>query len=261
MFTMRFDFYKDTSYLWRRMLTRVALVLLTVVLIVWFLPRKEGRQFVYDIDEPWRYGDIIAQYDFPIYKTDETLEREKDSVMRLFVPYFDYDDQVEGRVIEKFKHDFASGLPGVSPSCTHILEERLHHLYQSGIMETPLFNSAHRDTTASVHVVYGKNMEQVPVTGLYSTMSAYEQLLSDERLAPERQALQRLNLINYIQPNLIYDKARSETAKNDLLSSIPPAQGMVKADQKIIGTGEIVTEERYRELSSLEREMNRRGPA
>jgi cyclic-di-AMP phosphodiesterase PgpH len=256
---IRFDFYKDTNLLWRRMLTRVALVLLTVVLIVWFLPRKEGRQFIYDVDEPWRYSDIIAQYDFPIYKTDETLEREKDSVMRRFVPYFDYDDQVEGRVFEKFKQDFASGLPGVSPSCSHIIEERLRHLYQSGIMETPLFNSAHRDTTASVHVVYGKNMEQVPVTSLYSTMSAYEQLLSDERLASDRQALQRLNLIDYIQPNLIYDKARSETAKNDILSSIPPAQGMVKAGQKIIGTGEIVTEERYRELSSLEREMNRRG--
>ena len=256
---MHINFYKDTSSFWRGVLMRVALVLVTVFLIVWFLPRREGRQFVYDVDEPWRYSDIIAQYDFPIYKTDETLAREKDSVMSLFVPYFDYDERVENNVLEKFRHDFAGGMPGLPVETEQVVEKRLRQLYQSGIMETPLFNTVHRDTTNTVRVVFGKNMEEVGVNGLYSTMSAYEQLLSDERLASDRIALQRLNLINYIEPNLIYDKERSETAKNDLLGSIPPANGMVKAGQKIIGTGEIVTEERYRELTSLEREMSRRG--
>ena len=237
----------------------MGLVLVTVVLIVWFLPRREGSQYVYDVDEPWRYGDMIAQYDFPIYKTEETLAMEKDSALKLFVPYFDYDKKVEARVMEKFDQDFAGGLPGLPAEFTDVVRNRLHRLYQTGIMETPLFNSVHRDTTSMVRVVVGKNVEQMIVENFYSTMSAYEQLLSDESLSADRQALQRLNLINYIEPNLVYDKARSETAKNDLLGTIPPANGMVKAGQKIIGTGEIVTEERYRELVSLEKEMNRRG--
>lgn len=237
----------------------MGLVLVTVVLIVWFLPRREGSQYVYDVDEPWRYGDMIAQYDFPIYKTEETLAMEKDSVLKLFVPYFDYDKKVEARVMEKFDQDFAGGLPGLPAEFTAVVRNRLHRLYQTGIMDTPLFNSVHRDTTSMVRVVVGKNVEQMIVEDFYSTMSAYEQLLSDESLSADRQALQRLNLINYIEPNLVYDKARSETAKNDLLGTIPPANGMVKAGQKIIGTGEIVTEERYRELVSLEKEMNRRG--
>lgn len=237
----------------------MGLVLVTVVLIVWFLPRREGSQYVYDVDEPWRYGDMIAQYDFPIYKTEETLAMEKDSALKLFVPYFDYDKKVEARVMEKFDQDFAGGLPGLPAEFTAVVRNRLHRLYQTGIMETPLFNSVHRDTTSMVRVVVGKNVEQMIVEDFYSTMSAYEQLLSDESLSADRQALQRLNLINYIEPNLVYDKARSETAKNDLLGTIPPANGMVKAGQKIIGTGEIVTEERYRELVSLEKEMNRRG--
>lgn len=184
---------------------------------------------------------------------------EKDSVLKLFVPYFDYDKKVEARVMEKFDQDFAGGLPGLPAEFTAVVRNRLHRLYQTGIMETPLFNSVHRDTTSMVRVVVGKNVEQMIVENFYSTMSAYEQLLSDESLSADRQALQRLNLINYIEPNLVYDKARSETAKNDLLGTIPPANGMVKAGQKIIGTGEIVTEERYRELVSLEKEMNRRG--
>ena len=89
-------------------------------------------------------------------------------------------------------------------------------------------------------------------------MSAYEQLFSDERLAPYRQVLQRCNLNEYIEPNLAYDRTRSETELNDLLSGISPASGMVLSGQKVIDRGEIVDEYDYRVLSSFEREMQRR---
>ncbi len=256
---MHFDFHNNGGFLWSKALTRTALVLVSVVLIVWFLPRREGSQYVYDVDEPWRYGDMIAQYDFPVYKTEATLAMEKDSALRLFVPYFDYNVLVEQQVLTKFDTDFAAGMPGMSADVKVVVRQRLHKLYQTGIMGTPYFNSVQRDTTSAIRVVVGKTVEQRLVSDVYSTMSAYEWLLSDESLSASRQALQQLNLINYIEPNLLYDKQRSETAKNDLLSTIPPANGMVKAGQKIIGTGEIVTEQRYRELASLEKEMNRRG--
>ena len=57
---------------WRNFFTRCAIVVVTVALIVWFMPREEGQQFRYGIDKPWTYGSVIAKFDFPIYKTDET---------------------------------------------------------------------------------------------------------------------------------------------------------------------------------------------
>ena len=71
--------------------------------------------------------------------------------------------------------------------------------------------------------------------------------------------LQRCNLNNYIEPNLIYDKERSLTERNDLLSSIPPASGMVMSGQKVIDRGDIVDEYTYRVLNSFEREIKRRS--
>ena len=81
----------------------------------------------------------------------------------------------------------------------------------------------------------------------------------DEKLGAQRQILQRCNLNDYIQPNLIYDKDRSETERNDLLSSIPIASGMVMSGQKVIDRGEIINEYDYRVLSSFEKEMKRRS--
>lgn len=252
--------HKKEENQWRNIVTRIVLVLLTTLLIVWFLPRNEGKRFVYEVGEPWHYGTIIAKYDFPIYKTDEALAKEKDSLLKQFQPYFLYDSHVEQANIEKFKRDFAAGLPGLPATFEAIIIDRLHRLYQAGIMGTPNYNNvASSDTTSAVRVIFGKNVESILINCVFSTLSAYEQLLDDEALSNERTAVQRLNLNNYIEPNLIYDKEKSETARNDLLSGISPASGMVMTGQKIISVGDMVNDYNYRVLNSLEKEMDRRS--
>ena len=69
---------------WRNFATKTVLILITVAIIVWFLPRNEGRMFRYDVGKPWMYGSVIAKFDFPIYKTDEAIKREQDSLMKQF---------------------------------------------------------------------------------------------------------------------------------------------------------------------------------
>ena len=73
---------------WRNLITKTILVIFTVAIIVWFLPRNEGRQFRYDVGKPWMYGSVIATFDFPIYKTDEAIKHEQDSLLRQFQPYY-----------------------------------------------------------------------------------------------------------------------------------------------------------------------------
>ena len=110
-----------------------------------------------------------------------------------------------------------------------------------------------------IRVIDGKTAYSVRISRVLSTMTAYEQIYLDERLAPYRAQLQRCNLNEYIEPNLIYDKERSEAEKNDLLGQIPLASGMVLAGQKIVDRGEIVDDYTFRVLSSFEKETQRRS--
>lgn len=253
------SFHKKDEFFWRNLSIRTAFVLLTTILIVWFLPRNEGRKFDYEVGEPWHYGTIIAKYDFPVYKTEEALARERDSLLRQFQPYYDYNSRVEPEEIAKLRHDFAGNKIKLPAGYEEIIIDRLHRYYQAGIMETPAYNSIHHDTTSQVRIVFGKDAESMPINYIYSTMSAYEQLLSDDHLVQERNLLQRLNLNNYIVPNLIYDKVRTESSRNDLLSGISPASGIVMAGQRIIGQGELVNEYSFRVLNSMQKEMQRRS--
>ncbi len=244
---------------WKRILSRMALVLISVVIIVLFIPRNSGPQFRYDVGKPWMYGSLIAKFDFPIYKTDEAIKQERDSLLRNFEPYFNFKENMESAQMTRFFEDFTGGLPGMPATYTNIVADKLHQLYKSGIMGATEFSSIAQDTTKMIRVIDGKTAYSVRISRVLSTMTAYEQIYLDERLAPYRAQLQRCNLNEYIEPNLIYDKERSEAEKNDLLGQIPLASGMVLAGQKIVDRGEIVDDYTFRVLSSFEKETQRRS--
>lgn len=244
---------------WKKILSRMTLVLISVVIIVLFIPRNSGPQFRYDVGKPWMYGSLIAKFDFPIYKTDEAIKQERDSLLRNFEPYFNFKENMESAQMTRFFEDFTGGLPGMPATYTNIVADKLHQLYKSGIMGATEFSSIAQDTTKMIRVIDGKTAYSVRISRVLSTMTAYEQIYLDERLAPYRAQLQRCNLNEYIEPNLIYDKERSEAEKNDLLGQIPLASGMVLAGQKIVDRGEIVDDYTFRVLSSFEKETQRRS--
>ena len=251
---------KEAKY-WHNLLMRVWITALTVAIIVWFLPRdSNSKRYNYDVGKPWMYQSFIAQFDFPIYKTDEAIKQEQDSILQTLMPYYNYDPTREKKELEKFNKDFSIELTGLSHAYRAKIIDRIHRLYAAGIMNTPEYNAiAHRDSTNMVKVVDGKSATPTEIGCIYSTMSAYEALLKDEELSKDRATLQKLNLTNYLEPNLTYDKEKTETEKNDMLGSIPLASGMVLSGQKIIDRGEIVDDYTYRVLSSFERELQRRN--
>lgn len=251
---------KEAKY-WHNLLMRLWITALTVALIVWFLPRdSNSKRYNYDVGKPWMYQSFIAQFDFPIYKTEEAIKQEQDSILQTLMPYYNYDPTREKKELEKFNKDFSIELTGLSHAYRAKIIDRIHRLYAAGIMNTPEYNAiAHRDSTNMVKVVDGKSATPTEIGCMYSTMSAYEALLKDEELSKDRATLQKLNLTNYLEPNLTYDKEKTETEKNDMLGSIPLASGMVLSGQKIIDRGEIVDDYTYRVLSSFERELQRRN--
>ena len=248
---------RNNNRYWRNMMVRALLVAASVTLVVWFLPRdSQGQKFRYDVGKPWMYQSFIAQFDFPIYKTEQAVKAEQDSLMETIMPYYNYTPDVEKVQIGKFKQDLGSSLPH---QYTNIIVDRLHRLYQAGIMSTAEYKAIANDSTKAIRIVTGKNAASVEIGCVYSTMSAYKMLLDDETLSKDRALLQKCNLNNYIEPNMKYDKERTEGERNDMLSSIPLASGMVMSGQKIIDRGEIVDDYTYRVLSSFEREMQRRN--
>lgn len=244
---------------WRNLATKTVLVCITVAIIVWFLPRNEGRMYRYDAGKPWMYGSVIAKFDFPIYKTDEAIKHEQDSLLKHFQPYYSLNPLIEKKQVERFLHDYEQGINGLPKEYVGIVARQMQEIYQMGIINTNEYNNIFKDSTSMIRFVSGKNAKSLKVSSFYSTIAAYEHIFANEKLAAQRAILSRCNLNNYIEANIVYDKEKSDAEKNDLLSSIPLASGMVMSGQKIIDRGEIVNDYTCRVLNSFDKEMKRRS--
>jgi hypothetical protein len=252
------NFNLKTNVSWRDFLIRSGLIIATVVIIVWFMPRDSHSSFKMEKGRPWIYADMNAPFDFPIYKSDDVIKAERDSLMRLYEPYFNYNKETSLLQIRQFLKDYNNGIPGLPEDYTILISNRLRTIYEQGIMSNSDYAKFNKDTTQMIRIVNGKIASSCVITNIYSTVTAYEQLFDEPELAPFRDVLIKCSLNDYISPNLLYDKDRSEASLSDLENNVPLASGIVQRGQKIIDRGDIVDAKTYNILLSYQRELDRR---
>lgn len=233
----------------------------TVTVIVYFLPRDGKFNYQFDIDKPWKYGQLMATFDFPIYKEDQIVKREQDSIFANFQPYFRLDKSVEKSAINKLKADYQDHLKEIVPSSDYIrfLERKLAAVYRSGILSTEQLLKLHTDSIAAIMVVDDKMANTHGTHKLYSVKDAYNFVLTADSLHYRPDILRQCSLNEYIFPNLNYDEERTETAKKEALDNYSWANGIVLSGQKIIDRGEIVSQDTYNILESLRKESIKRS--
>lgn len=242
----------------RRLLVRIGIVAGTVLVIALAMPSEGEGNFRAEQGKPWSYGDFTAPFDFPIYKSDDVVRRERDSLLRQYEPYFDLDSEEGGRQVRRFVADHAGGIEGVPDDFISIVANRLDRAYQTGIMSTVDYSRLHSDTARTIRIVSGKTSVSVSIQNVLSEKAAYERIFLDDQVASHRAALQRCNLNSYISPNLKADRERSAASLNDLENSIPLAIGVVQKGQRVISRGDIVDEQAFRILESFKIENDRR---
>ena len=246
--------YKDLLY-------KSLIFIATVSVIVYFLPNEGKFNYQFDINKPWKYGLLQASFDFPIYKNDMQVQKEQDSILATYQPYFHIEKNAEKEMIERLREDYNKTLRHSLPGTDYIryIERMLKEMYRNGIIAGNDLTRMEEDSITAIRTVEQNTATSRPVGQLYTVKDAYEYLLNADTTHYKKKVLQQCNLNNYITPNLIYDEAKSEAAQKDLLSNISYANGFVLNGQKIIDRGEIVNEQTYNILESLRKEWEKRS--
>jgi len=255
---MKANFDTRDEHFWRNMSTHIVLIIATVAIIGFLLPKEKDAQYNYVVGKPWMYSSLIAKFDFPIYKDESVIKQEQDSIMTMYEPYFDYDSTVATNNINKFMENFSNGIEGLPKSFIYTIAERLKYIYDQGIIDTHTYSQMSTDTTQNIIIIKGRQGISMPLKSVNSVMSAYELLLSHEAINAQRPLLQKYNLSTYIKQNLFYDEEKSEDFMRELKNSVPIASGIVMSGQKIIDRGDIITDQDYRIIESYIKEMKKR---
>lgn len=226
---------------------RIPLLFLAValVMLVLFTDRNNFR-YRYQVGSPWNYETLTATFDFPILKSDEQLQQEREQKSAQQTDCYRYDSNVIDRVLAAFSTFEPESL-------NQTVETSLKRIYRHGVV------SSLNGDGKMISVRRGKRMEQHPASDVYTTADACARLLEDLRAAAPDLNVDSLvaknNLSEAIVPNMYYDAHMTASLARQALDYISPTSGMVYAGQQIVARGEIVTNETARKLDSYKTEF------
>ena len=63
-------------------------LILIFILLVFLMPRSSRFGYDYKKGSSWNYETLIAQFDFPILKTEEQYQRELENAGSRVIPYY-----------------------------------------------------------------------------------------------------------------------------------------------------------------------------
>jgi len=252
---------------------------LSIAIVTYLLPREGKFRYEYQKGRPWMHDVLIAPMDFPVYKTEAELNRERDSALVSFIPYFDYDTSLINYQLDNFNSYFNEMRLGnagtedeLSPSDYEMIRMELastiNEVYETGIYERNEFTENLHSKDESIMLVKGNVAEKVRLNDLFTHKEAYE-FVRNKRLEIQNEIsdnvnmnifgfLSALSLGDFIQPNISYNEARSNAERNNILKDISLTRGMIQEGELIISKGELVNNYRFRVLESFRQEYGER---
>ena len=137
--------YKDLLY-------KCLIFIVTVSIISYFMPKEGKFNYEFELDTPWKYGLLQASFDFNIYKSEQQIEKERDSLLIFYHPYFTVDKQVEKSMLTKLKDDYNQTLKHSLPNADYIryIERTLKHIYEKGVLSVDDYQLITEDSIQNI---------------------------------------------------------------------------------------------------------------
>lgn len=219
--------------------------IVAVVLIAIAMPKAARFGFDYRKGSTWNHETLVAQMDFPIYKTEEQLMEDRLKAESSVVPYYRFEDGVLAATLNVLNES------PVNPQFKTTAAGILSGIYERGVLQSA-------PESDIIYIQKGKRAEKFPTSEVYLQKDVSELFLS---LC--RQQMPGVNVDSVIrfsgvvvnlQPNLIFDKETTELLALESDHSVSPTSGYVSSGQIIVSQGEMVTAEIAQILDSYKRE-------
>ena len=242
--------------LWLKTFIALAFAALVVMLLA---PRNRSFQYQFSSGKPWAYELVTAPYDFPIYKSDEQMRMEQDSIRQEALPVYTLDSEMLPRMLNKLHDRYTKEFIQTVPRAYYLyLQEVLRKSYNIGIVEASEISKLRSEGRLELNLLGANNvLSRAPLTRFYSLKEVYDQAFDQaEAKGLSREELQKMDVSSYLEPNIRYDKDYTDKLLADALSGLSTSTGMV---QQGIDKGEIVTPYIYNVLRSLRTEQIHRA--
>jgi len=249
-------------------LFKVLLFVIAIGLIVYIFPREGKFKYEFQRGKPWAHEDLIAPFDYPIYKSETEIEEEKIYIRTIQIPYFFKNGNISSAAIRQLNDNALTDLKKflTEEQLAEIDEGRLNFLldraesildeiYERGVIEQHESIEG-KEADLEIQVLVNNVAEERQLGEFFSIQTAFEWLKERCRDLDDYEADIILGLLqDKIKRDIKYDNETNNYLLDQELAKISPTAGKIQKGERIVSIGEVLHEEKYRMVLSLKKEF------
>lgn len=237
-------------------LIRFGLAITSVAIILLILPRADHQSFTYELNQPWKYPLLTADFDMPILRDSISAKLMRDSIDNKFVPFVKRNPELATNNIEKFKQLISSYATAHEQA---LLINLLTSTYDHGILDTDIYEHMTKKHGNTLRLVSTDPNERrsvmtIDASKMLSSAKAFAYIDSiftleaDAKMSAE--ISKALNIC--LASNVIIDSITDYKYRSQEYLTVTGATGVIKTGQRIVDRGEIITPQIYTNLNTYQ---------
>lgn len=242
----------------KQLSVNLGLVGAAIVLILLLLPHDDRQSYIYELNQPWRYQLLTADFDMPILRDSTSARQMRDSIDRAFVPFVRRDAATSQTNITKFKNAIASKLP---PARAHLMTGLLTQAYSQGIVDAKTYDRIHGSANGHLRIADIENganaVHTIDASEMLSPPKAFQYIDSlyhsgmTGAAASETLDNDIAHMLGAVLvPNVVIDTIADKKFREQEYLTVNGALGVIKKGQRIVDRGEIVTPQIFTNLNT-----------
>lgn len=239
---------------------RILLLLGCSVAILALVPRADHQSYSYDLNQPWKYPLLTAEFDTPVLRDSASVRQMKDSIDANFIPFIKRDEAASEGIVARFSHSISGD---VTPHEALMLTDLLKEVYARGLVTPDLYGLIHKGNNTKVRRLReqadasGASIETVEGGGMLSAKEAFDHI---DSVFASHTGKGRHQLPSHVAralsvslvPDVTIDTLTDSKYRGQEYLNVNAALGVIKKGQRIVDRGEIINAQIFTNLNTYQ---------
>lgn len=249
---------------------RIFVLCISIWLVTYLMPREIRFKYDYSEGKPWQYENLYADFPFSIKKENSQLKAEEKIIREQAKQYYYLDSLIQQNQKIRFNTNFDAlkslffvpkdsltefEILNINDSLDIIKTEGLNYLnyiYTKGVLKNSVLSKS------NLYLKEGNKVKPLHKKD-YLTLLAASEFFKKTNLLPHHKNQLKQIILNYIEPNILFDEAFTIKDVNETLSNVPQFKGKIEQESLLIAKGQLLNKDTFEKVKSYQNEFEERN--
>ncbi|MBB5638883.1 hypothetical protein HDF26_000543 [Pedobacter cryoconitis] len=233
------------------------MMVLTVLIITFFLPKQPRFRYEFQKGKVWLNKDLVSPFSFAILKTNPQVNTDKQDALENVLPIYRYNTELYATVEEAYMNEFdvkwrGNAFPEEEKNPNKIASLKLlKSIYEKGIIA---LNPKHQKGRKyyDISLLNNNITKTISTQDVFTVQTALDYFNTTFTSIKVKEKEVVMNLVeDHLQPNIVFDEKLTAIVQNNTINSLSTTRGMVQKGELIIAKNNVIDDEVFQKLQSF----------